>query len=105
MTDAFNSLLTLSKRKMTLARPGVVDEYEIYASLSNYSRNLAGPEETAIQGREFVISRKDVESTPLFPLQRGDILIDTEYGENVIDFIDQLNGLGGEVMGYRVRTS
>jgi len=100
--DAFDAMLGLHKRAMTLTRGD--DSIEIYASPSNYSRNLAGPSETSIEGREFVISKTQIQD-PFTGLRRGDRLTDSETGVMVISEIIEMHALGGEIIGWRVRTS
>lgn len=102
LSDAFNGLLALHQRPMTLTRGD--DSIEIYASPSNYSRNLAGPSETVIEGREFVISKKQMQD-PFTLLKRGDRLTDSELGTFAISEIIEMYALGGEIIGWRVRTS
>jgi hypothetical protein len=105
LKDAFNGLLKLKSRKMTLSRPGG-SSCTVYAASSNYSRILNGPGETVIYGREFVITRDDLKKVnfPL-PLKRGDRLQDEEFGIKVISEVEEMIGLGGEILGYRIRTS
>ena len=100
--DAFDALLGLHKRAMTLTRGS--DTIDIFASPSNYSRNLAGPSETVIEGREFVISKTQIQA-PFTGLRRGDRLTDPELGVMSISEIVEMYSLGGEIVGWRVRTS
>jgi hypothetical protein len=72
---------------------------------SNFFRNLSGPEEVTIEGEEYVISKKVLESV-YFPVPRkGDRIIDSENGVSVISESRPMYGLGGAIIGYRVRTS
>jgi hypothetical protein len=106
LSNAFNTLLMYQSRQMTIERPGGVGPLPVKVSPSNYFRNLAGPEEVVIEGREFVISKEAlIQSTFPLPLKRGDRLKDVEIGLCVISEIREIFGFGGSVLGYRIRTS
>lgn len=102
LNEAFSSLLTLTKRPMTLERKGVHAAINTFASVSNYSRNLGIVEDVVTHGREFVIDKHDLTSN-YSPPKRGDILIDPTLGRMVLVEIREMTGLGGEILGYRVR--
>lgn len=90
---------------MTLKRLGSPDiSISVEATPSNYSRNLAGPSEIAIEGREFVIS-KNFLVAPITIIKRGDRLVDPELGIMTISESNELYDLGGSIIGFRVRTS
>ena len=101
---AYLKLLTTHKRAMVLSRNGT--DYNIYATPSNYSRKLNGPEEIAIKGKEFIIT-KDTLDKVTFPgaPKRGDRLADEDIGVNIISEIHEMYDFGGAIIGYRVRTS
>lgn len=100
--DAFDALLAMHRRAMILSRGD--DSIEIFASPSNYTRNLQGPSETVIEGREFVISKTQIQD-PFVGLRRGDRLTDPELGVMAISEIIEMYSMGGEIVGWRVRTS
>lgn len=102
---ALNMMLSIQSRDMTLERPDDNISVSIKAAPSNYSRNLQGPEETVMDGREFVIS-KDVLDGVNFPcpIKRGDRLVDADLGDNSITEVREMFDIGGAVIGYRVRT-
>ena len=104
LTNAFNMALKLTARTMTLTRPGVVGSYSILVSPSNYSRNFQGPEEMVVTGAEFVVSVYNLQQSG-FPntLKRGDWLTDSVMGKMAITEVDEMIGLGGTILGYRVR--
>lgn len=111
VNDAFKQLLRVHSRAMVLTR-GELDlsnneiAVTIRVSPSNYSRNLAGPAETSIPGHEFVIGKEELAKiTPAWVLKRGDTLRDGDLGELTITEIVVMYGLGGSILGYRVRTS
>ena len=104
---AFNFMLTLTARTGTVTRPGDTPvTIEIKYAASNYSRNLEGPANVVIPGKEFVISYDSFSGTsyPL-PLKRGDRMVDPELGTMVISEVREMFDLGGGIMGYRVRIS
>ena len=105
LSDAFNLALSITQINATWIRPGVVDEIDIKVSVSNYSRNKLGPEEISMSGREFVVPMSQIEGKALFPLKKGDTLAITGYGDNHIDEVTIMNGLNGEILGFRIRTS
>lgn len=101
--DAFEQLLSIHKRQMTLKRESL--SISLKATPSNYSRILAGPSETAIEGREFVIAKNQLVGE-ITSVKRGDRLQDSgELGDMTISEVVELYDLGGAVIGYRVRTS
>lgn len=77
----------------------------IRAAPANYFRNLAAPEETAIEGKEFVLSKTNLDSVYFPAPKRGDRLKDSELGTSTISEVRPMMGLGGGILGYRVRTS
>jgi hypothetical protein len=101
--EAFDNLINLHHRKMTLVRLNPSATMPIKVAPSNYSRNLAGPEAIQFEGREFIIPRSQLKA-PFIPLRRGDRLVDTEMGTMSITEINEQFDLGGAILGYRVRT-
>ena len=105
LANAFHQLLGLHSRMMTIERPGGPGPFNIRVTPSNYSRNLAGPEEVIVEGREFVISKKALEDISFPPLRRGDRLKDPELGSHIVSEVRELLGFGGAIVGYRIRCS
>jgi hypothetical protein len=104
--SALDAMLNLKRRPVTIMRPGSPDIIaNIYISPSNYSRNLDGPSESIITGREFVISKQVLDSVSFPAPKRGDRLLDPELGTMVISDINEMFGLGTDILSYRVRTS
>jgi hypothetical protein len=103
--NAFNYLINIHSREVVIKRPGTVYVGNIRIAPSNYFRHLQGPEESVIEGREFIISKINLESAS-FPIpKRGDRLEDPELGISVISEVRELYDFGGALMGFRVRTS
>ncbi len=103
---AFNALLFIHKRPVTLIRPQEVGpnlEYQIQASPSNYFRNLAATQEIVTKGREFVIPKSTLVTAGVTGLFRGDLLQDPELGDISIVEVREMFDFGGQIMGYRVR--
>lgn len=77
----------------------------IQASPSNYFRNLAGPEEVTVYGREFVLSKQNLDSV-FYPVpKKGDRITDPELGLSVISEVREMFDFGGAILGYRIRCS
>lgn len=72
---------------------------------ANYFRNLSGPGETIIEGKEFVISKNSLDIVSFPPPRRGDRIKDSESGINTISEVREMHGFGGSIIGYRVRTN
>jgi hypothetical protein len=108
LRDAFEAILSRHSRSVTLLRrpaSGPDISGTVKVSPSNYFRNLQGPDNLVIEGREFVITKTSLEAAGFTVLRRGDILQDSELGESVIDQIREMYDLGGAVIGYRCTTS
>ena len=105
LRDAFNVMLSLKSRSVTLTRlPSTT--VNITVSPSNFFRNTQTSSEMIVRGREFMISKDVVASTAFpLPIKRGDRIQDTEMGLCTIDEVEELFDLGGALMGYRVRTN
>lgn len=109
VAEAFNRILQLSAFTVTLERPGSpVIQHAIKVSHANFDRNREAPEEMTLNSKEFVISRVEIEGLDIFPIKKGDRLVDENvggYGINTIYQINIMKGLTGEIVGYRVRTN
>ena len=106
LNSAFNVALSITGFDILWERPGETPE-TIRVSSSNYSRNMDGPADVIMEGREFIIAFSEVKDSALLPPKRGERLVDEStagYGINVIRHIELMKGLGGEIIGYRVRT-
>lgn len=87
-----------------MKRPGTPYISNVRITPSNYFRHLQGPEETVIPGREYVISKDNLDSAPFPYPKRGDRIEDSELGISVITEVRELFDFGGKLMGFRVRT-
>ena len=101
LMSAFNFLINLQGRDMTLISYESGLEITAKIAPSNYFRNLAGVEEINIEGQEFVVSKSSLTNygTPL----RGDRIVDPEYKDNTIKEVKPLL-IFGQIAGYRLRT-
>ncbi len=105
LSAAFNLMLRLKSRTMTLTRPGGID-VTLRMSPTNYARNLSGPSESVIEGKEFIVSKAELDGSGYYPkIKRGDIITDADSGDETISYVDELYDIGGAIIGYRLRTS
>ena len=102
LSDAFNALLTIQSQTMTLKRDTLTATVKM--APSNFFRNLDGPANIVVDGREFVLSKKELDSTAFGMIKRGDKIISAESGTSMIDTIREMYDIGGKVIGYRIRT-
>lgn len=102
--NAFNQLLFLHSRDATIERTGTIPAVDIKISPSNYFRNMQGPEEIVMKGREFVISKTSLDAVSFPRPKRGDVIKDVELGKNTIAEVREMFDFGGNILGYRVRT-
>lgn len=77
----------------------------IRVTTSNYFRNLEAVEETVFTGREFVISKQVLDAAFYPTPKRGDRIKDEDLGVSTVTEVREMSGLGGAIIGYRVRTS
>ena len=108
LADAFNTMLSLKKRNMKLYRVGAspVNEGYLDVSPSSFQRKLDGPADTIVEGRQFIISKRNFIACGFTgPIKRGDKLLDSELGVMTIDQIEDLYDLGGAIIGWRVSTT
>lgn len=107
LAAGFNQLLKLQSRSAKLVRQNAVppdSEYDISMAPSNYSRNLAGPENTSMSGKEWVISKQVLVNAGFTDdVRRGDILLANNDRMRITEVIP-MPDLGGVYMGFRVRT-
>lgn len=103
--NAFNQLLGIHFRNVTITRPGTIAPVAIKITPSNYSRNLAGPEEMVIEGREYVVTKHALEASSFPTPKRGDRITDPEMGTHVVSEVRELIGFGGAILGFRLRCS
>ena len=105
LESAFGLLLSVNGRVMTLKRLEPEQSVQVQMSPSNYSRILEGPSETVIPGKEFVVSKSALDSVSFPKPRRGDRIIDTDMGTLTISEVREMFDVGGNIMGYRIRTS
>ncbi len=105
LKQAFNALLAIHHRKMTLSRPGTAYTSEVKCAPSNFFRNFSAEQDLVSDGREFVMSIDDLASVPGFLPKRGDKLVDPQLGTMTVMEPREIFILGGEIIGYRIRTT
>jgi len=104
LKNAFNTLLFIHKREVTIERPTSITAVTIFVSPSNYSRNLQGPEEIVMDGREFVVSLKSLSDVNYPMPKRGDRIKDPQLGVCTVTEVREMYDFGGNILGYRIRT-
>lgn len=103
--NGFNLMISLQGRLMTIYRPATAYTASVKFAPSNYSRNLEGPAETVIDGKEFVCTKDSLDLASYPVIKRGDKLDDPNLGKMTISEVRELYDLGGAIIGYRLRTS
>ena len=101
---ALDAMLGIHNRQMNIERPDLNLVVAVKATPSNYSRNLQGPEQVVVDGKEFVISKHALD-TATFPCppKRGDRLVDPDLGDMSIVEVREMFDLGGAIIAYRIR--
>lgn len=106
LRNAFNAILQKGPRRLVTLKDmdsgATVTNFQIVKS--NFARQTQGPSETVIPGREWVVTKTDLEKEN-WTLERGHRFIDPEMGTMTIIDIDEMCDLGGAIMGYRVKTN
>ena len=102
---AFNFMVSMQGREVTILRPGTELSATVKIAPSNYSRNLQAPSEIVITGREFVLPKSYLDNGKFPPPKRGDRMSDPEFGIMIISDINEMFDIGGSTIGYRIRTS
>lgn len=106
LIQAFNMVLKLQARDMTLDDLDNVKSVNIKAAPSNFFRSFAMLEESVTPGREFVLAKKDLDGTDIPVPVRGMRLVDLagDFEESIITEVREMVILGS-VAGYRCRTN
>jgi len=103
LENAFNTLIHLQGRTVTLEDLDTAVSAQVTAASSNYFRNMNGPEEMVVEGKEFVFSVRELESVSAPTLKRGVRITDAGMGEETITYVKPMITMG-KIIGYRVRT-
>lgn len=106
--DAFNAMVNFQGRTMTISRPGTSPAVTGTAKFcpSNFYRHIAVENDIVAEGNEFIMTSDDVAKiTGLVIPRRGDLLADTQLGKMTIDQVRPMYGVGGMLIGYRLRTT
>lgn len=106
LKNFFLSLLQLKKRTVTIIRPGTAINSSIIVHPTNYNRYMEASGNITVRGHEFIITKSEMDKiTGLFPLKKGDKLVDAEIGTLTITDPEPMYDLGGAIISYRCRTS
>jgi hypothetical protein len=106
LRQAFNALTRLHSRKATLTRFNKNEDEsitDIRITPSNFFRNLEGPSQIIVRGREFIIPVDSIVNKFSPIIKRGDKIGDTVFGSMAIDEVTEMVDFGGDIMAYRVR--
>lgn len=102
LVSAFEFILNFQGRDMTFERG--VTTATIKAAPSNYFRNLAGIEEIVVEGKEFVVSKSELDRKGFPTPRRGDVIVDSILGTNSVVEVRELV-IFGQLAGFRLRTA
>lgn len=106
LAAAFNILIQMHNRPMDLSRPGTALTGKVKCAPSNYFRNIDVEQNITSKGREYVVSKPDVDLIAGFGIpKRGDVLVDPDLGRMVLSEIRELHDFGGAIIGFRLRTT
>lgn len=99
---AFDLVISLKGKDMTLDDLENNIQLTVKVATSNFFRNFAAPGDMTIPGRSFIISNNKLEGSTIPKLKEGMRLIEASGREHTISEIDDMDGLYGEVLGFRV---
>lgn len=107
LSAAFNVLIKLKGRSMVIYEgtyPVAPDTATLLVAKSNYFANKeTGAASITSRQREYVVSHGAVTAILVRPPRKGDKLRDLTSGSTwVIADVDELIGLGGTTLGYRL---
>ena len=102
---AFNYILKLQSRPMTIHNLETDTQYtNVGMAMSNYFRNLRTIEEMTSEGREFVVSKSELDRAGITELKKGFKIIDNNFGVMTIKDVPKDLIILGKIVGYRIRT-
>lgn len=105
--EAFLMALNIKASKTSkLTRLGSPDKtVTVPMAISNYGRSLAGPANVTITGKEFVMAKDTLEKTDFGDIpKKGDRIYYDGLGTLMIGFVDPMSDVGGDIIGWRLRT-
>lgn len=103
LADGFNMILSLAKIDAQLInRAGTAVSLSV--AKSNVDAKRIGIEENTFEGKEFIVSIRELERVAFGIPKRGDRIITTEFGSDSIDRVIPQIVLGA-IVGYRLRTA
>ncbi len=103
LEGAFNLIIATQGRTVDLEDMDTATTVEVTAAPANMFRNFSGTEEMVIEGREFILSKAQLDERSAPTLQRGVRINDPEFGSETITYVKEMVVLG-KILGYRVRT-
>lgn len=103
LSKGLEAIISLQGREMTLERDAGATTAIVKMAPSNYHRNRSLVEEIVSEGKEFVVAKSALDSVSFGAPKRGDLIIDSELGDNSILEVVEMVFLG-KLIGYRLRT-
>lgn len=102
---AFDTLNHQKSRPATILNRDTAATADIRITPTNYQRNLQGPGESVFEGREWIITKTNLDaSTFTGSLKRNLRIQDVDLGEMTIREVIEMYDHFGNIIGYRVRT-
>lgn len=104
LSDAFNAILRIQSKAVTLHRPDGSSK-SVYMAPSNFFRQTEMPSDITVSGREFIISKEVLDASGFGKIKLGDKITTDSMGTLTIDYIREMYDVGGDIIGYRLRTN
>lgn len=102
LVNAFRTIIQMQGRDVTLEDLDNPPAITIKMAPSNYFRNFEAIEETVHTGREYVVSKYDLDAQSFPRPERGFRVIDSDLGNGSIKEVREMI-IMGVVAGYRLR--
>lgn len=102
---AFDTLNHQKSRPAILLDRDTSDSYNIRITPTNYQRNLQGPGESVFEGREWIVTKTNLDAASFTGrLKRNHRIQDAELGEMTVREAIEMFDHFGNIIGFRVRT-
>lgn len=106
LKTAFETIVKMRGYEVTMQRVSQSSTISktVVVAPSNYFRKMEGPSSSVMSGKEYVISQSAINASGFPNPKRGDKIVDDGGHKYTIGSVDYLRDIGGELMGFRVRT-
>jgi len=102
---AFDTLNHQKSRPATLLNRDDSTSFQIGITPTNYQRNLQGPGETVFEGREWIITKTNLDRSGFTGFLKRNLRIqDADLGEMTVREVIEMYDHFGNIIGFRVRT-